>query len=128
MLSNKYILFTTVAAAFVAAQPSFSVKTGFGAVNGVQCASSGSNAFLSIPYANPAWTYRFEHQPTCGWYMGIHGQQELDVLGATHTAEILYVFSQLTHLAPPSGTCDFDAQEVAISKAMVSVWTFMAAQ
>jgi carboxylesterase type B len=74
----------------------------------------------------PGWTYRFAHQPTCGWYMGIDSEEALEVLGATHTAEIPYVFSQLTHLPPPNGTCNFNAQEIAISEAMVSAWTSMA--
>jgi hypothetical protein len=76
----------------------------------------------------PVWTYLFKHQPTCGWYTDINSQQALDVLGPTHTAEIPFVFSLLSNLPPPNGTCSFDAQESAISKAMVSAWTSMATQ
>jgi carboxylesterase type B len=53
MFSSKSLLLVTIAAGFVVAEPSLSVTTKSGAVNGVECATSGSKAFLSIPFANP---------------------------------------------------------------------------
>jgi carboxylesterase type B len=74
----------------------------------------------------PAWGYIFSHQPTCSWISVVTTAEALQVLGATHTSEIPFVFSQLTNLPEPNGTCSFDVQEDAISKAMVAAWTAMA--
>jgi carboxylesterase type B len=80
----------------------------------------------TIQHGVPGWTYRFRHQPTCGWASGISSQQVLDILGATHTSEIPFVFSHLTGLPPPNGSCSFDVDEQRISRALVSAWTSMA--
>jgi carboxylesterase type B len=53
MFSSTSLLLISAAASFVVAEPSLSVNTKLGAVNGVECATSGSKAFLSIPFANP---------------------------------------------------------------------------
>jgi carboxylesterase type B len=74
----------------------------------------------------PAWAYIFAHQPTCGWSSGINKASTLELLGATHTSEIPFVFGELTNLPAPNGTCAFTTQEDAISNAMVTAWTAMA--
>ncbi|KAL7907380.1 Alpha/Beta hydrolase protein [Trichoderma velutinum] len=81
------------------------------------------------------WAYNFNHTPTCSWYQAIPKDPEiLQLLGPTHTAEIPYIFSLISHL-PLSGTpdstisngnCSFDNAEVAISQFMEQAWTTLA--
>jgi Carboxylesterase family len=79
----------------------------------------------TIKVGKPVWTYRSANSLTCGWEPNIGGIA-LELLGPTHSSEIPLVFSQLTQLPLPNGTCSLDAQEVEISKALVSAWTSMA--
>lgn len=84
----------------------------------------------TIKAGKPVWTYPSAHTPTCGWEPDISGSNAgllLELLGPTHTSEIPLVFSQLTNLPLPNGTCSLDAQEIEISKVPVSAWTSMAA-
>jgi para-nitrobenzyl esterase len=74
----------------------------------------------------PAWGYIFAHSPSCSWISVVTTSEALQLLGATHTSELPFVFSQLTYLPEPNGTCSFSAQEDAISRAMVAAWTAMA--
>ena len=68
--------------------------------------------------------------PTCDWEPDIGGSNDgllLELLAPTHISEIPLVFSQLTNLPLPNRTCSLDAQEIEISKVLVSAWTSMAA-
>jgi hypothetical protein len=75
----------------------------------------------------PAYTYLFSHTPSCGWEPDLDSARALALLGPTHSAEIPFVFNHLTNLPPPNGTCSFNEKEIAISNALVSAWTSMAA-
>jgi len=83
---------------------------------------------VTVEHGVPGWTYRFKHQPTCGWSPSIDSQQTLDILGATHTSEMPFVFSHLRVLPPPNGSCEMNADEQRISSALVNAWTSMATQ
>jgi hypothetical protein len=76
----------------------------------------------------PAWTYVFDQSPTCEWisFAGSSDPQYLELLGATHTAEIPYVFSNVNNLPLPNGTCNFSSADRDISAMLVSAWTSMA--
>jgi carboxylesterase type B len=74
----------------------------------------------------PAWTYLFDHTPSCGWVAGLTSPTILKLLGPTHSSEIPFVFGEVTDLPLPRGNCSFDAQEVGISDVFVSAWTSMA--
>ena len=73
----------------------------------------------------PAWTYFFNHNPTCMWLPGIP-QAAVSLVGATHTAEIPFVFGHTVNLPGPNGTCDMTEQEMAISAFLSEAWTSMA--
>ena len=73
----------------------------------------------------PVWTYLFSHDPVCSWFPGLP-QKAVPLVGATHSAEIPFVFGNTVGLGP-NGTCNFTEQERAISATMVSAWTAMAA-
>jgi carboxylesterase type B len=74
----------------------------------------------------PVWTYMFNHVPSCSWFPGIT-LQALPLVGATHTAEIPFVFGNLDNLPAPNGTCNFTPQERSISAFLLQAWTSMAA-
>eukprot|EP00271_Cylindrocystis_brebissonii_P010842 TRINITY_DN2726_c0_g1_i1.p1 TRINITY_DN2726_c0_g1~~TRINITY_DN2726_c0_g1_i1.p1 ORF type:complete len:586 (-),score=59.57 TRINITY_DN2726_c0_g1_i1:425-2182(-) len=46
-------------------------------------------------------------------------------LGATHGSEILYTFGITDQIYPPSGTCDFGTNEVAVSDSTLDAWKAM---
>ena len=73
----------------------------------------------------PAFTYSFNHTPSCSWESGIP-QDALDILGPTHTAELPFVFANLFDLPLPNGTCNMTTSEQSISANMVSAWSAMA--
>ncbi|KAK4696199.1 hypothetical protein P7C71_g1679, partial [Lecanoromycetidae sp. Uapishka_2] len=76
----------------------------------------------------PAWTYFFARAPSCPWYALIPSDpQALESLGATHTAEIPYVFGNIYDLPLPDGSCNFTDAEKEISTFMVAAWSGMAA-
>jgi carboxylesterase type B len=75
------------------------------------------------------FSYRFNHTPGCSWLPGIpQDKQLLGALGATHLAEIPFVFGVKNNLPPPTGNCSFTPQEVSISDFMVKAWTSMASR
>jgi carboxylesterase type B len=75
-----------------------------------------------------AWAYNFNHTPSCAWYSGIpNSPLVLELLGATHTSEIPFVFGWTNGLPRPDGSCNFTAREVGISNFMMEAWTSMAA-
>jgi hypothetical protein len=73
----------------------------------------------------PAWTYFFNHNPKCSW-LPIVPQEAVPLVGATHTAEIPFVFGNTVNLPAPNGTCDMTEQEKAISAFLSEAWTSMA--
>jgi para-nitrobenzyl esterase len=73
----------------------------------------------------PAWTYEFTHNSTCIWLDTIP-QKYVSLFGATHTAEIPFVFGNLDNGYLPNGTCNSTASEYELSKQMRSLWTAMA--
>lgn len=74
----------------------------------------------------PVWTYRWAQAPTCPWYEDLT-PESLPILGATHTAEIPFVFANVENNPPPDGDCSFTEAEQALSRQFVSFWTSMAA-
>lgn len=75
----------------------------------------------------PVWTYLFSHIPPCSW-LSVLPQQAVPLVGATHTAELPYVFGNLIGLPAPNGTCNSTSSaDVAISEFMIGAWTSMAA-
>lgn len=78
----------------------------------------------------PVWTYEYIHNNTCAWLDTIapfQNQPEiLNLLGATHTAEIPFVFGNMANQPLPNGTCNATEAEYHLSKQMMSLWTAMA--
>jgi carboxylesterase type B len=74
----------------------------------------------------PVWTYLFTHTPSCTWLSGIN-DDELSVLGATHTAELPYSFGMMDNSVLTGGSCNSTDAEYAISNFMIQAWTSMAA-
>jgi carboxylesterase type B len=73
------------------------------------------------------WTYIRGKEPTCSWDLAIPDNLEiLELLKATHTSEIPFVFGNLDRLPLPNGTCSFDAYERNLSAAVVAAWNSMA--
>jgi Carboxylesterase family len=78
----------------------------------------------------PAYTYIWEHTPSCPWSadtgIDLTAPGILHTLGPTHTTEIPFVFNQTKHLPAPGGTCHFYGSEVELSTYLVNAWTSMA--
>lgn len=73
----------------------------------------------------PAWTYEFTHSPSCTWLDSI-SQKNVSVFGATHTAEIPFVFGRTNNFYVPNGNCTFTQSEKHLSQQMRSLWSSMA--
>ncbi|KAK6200658.1 hypothetical protein LQW54_009619 [Pestalotiopsis sp. IQ-011] len=73
----------------------------------------------------PAWTYEFSHVPSCAWYSAIP-DEILPYVGATHTAEIPFVFNTTHNMPLPDGNCTFTAAEQALAGSLSGAWTSMA--
>lgn len=71
------------------------------------------------------WTYLFNDTPSCPWFTYIPSTF-LPLLGATHTADIPFVFGGTDDLPRPNGTCDFTTQEKALSVRIRAAWDNMA--
>lgn len=74
----------------------------------------------------PGWAYEFNRTLSCPWFPFI-SKQQLQTLGATHTAELPFVFGNLNNLPLPNGTCNLTAQDHSISEDLIYAWTSMAA-
>jgi hypothetical protein len=74
----------------------------------------------------PVWTYLYDHTPSCQWLSFVPAEA-LPLVGATHTAEIPFVFGNLVNMPSPNGTCNSTTQEHAISAFLKKAWTAMAA-
>ncbi|ETS79527.1 hypothetical protein PFICI_09380 [Pestalotiopsis fici W106-1] len=73
----------------------------------------------------PVWSYEFSHTPSCAWY-GAIPESILEYVGATHTAEIPFVFNTTHNMPLPDGNCTFTNAEQALSASMSEAWTSMA--
>jgi hypothetical protein len=73
----------------------------------------------------PTWAYEFVHNTTCAWMESVE-QDDVSALGATHTAEISYVFGNMAFDLSGRNSCNSTAAEYHLSKQMVSLWTAMA--
>ena len=71
------------------------------------------------------WTYFFNHNPKCSWLQAVP-QEAVAIVGATHTAEIPFVFGTTVNLPAPNGTCEMTEQEKTISAFLREAWTSMA--
>lgn len=78
----------------------------------------------AVAAGTPVWTYRWAQVPTCPWYEDLT-VESLPILGATHTAEIPYVFANLRN-PPVHPECSFTDAELSLSDEFVAFWTFMA--
>jgi para-nitrobenzyl esterase len=79
----------------------------------------------------PAYAFLWDVSPSCPWQsqLGALAQQNpkiMQLLGATHTSEIPYIFRNMDHLPAPNGTCAFSTTEKKIGDQMASAWTAMA--
>ncbi|GJN73942.1 hypothetical protein PLICBS_008026 [Purpureocillium lilacinum] len=79
----------------------------------------------------PAYAYQFNHVPSCPW-VWIRGKKFpprrfVDEFGATHTAELPFVFGNLDNMPVGNGSCHSTAAERDISRGLVAAWTAMAA-
>lgn len=87
---------------------------------GAVLSSSGENGV-------GAYAYSFNHAPSCDWEEAIPDKEVLlELLGATHSAEVPFVFGHTRGLPAPSGNCNLTGAEVAMSEWMVDAWTSMA--
>lgn len=73
----------------------------------------------------PVWAYYFDHIPSCPWEAGIKSDL-LELLNATHTADIPFLFGNVGNLPLPSGDCNITTAKHHISNVIVSSWTKMA--
>ena len=77
----------------------------------------------------PVWTYSFGLTPSCAWDPRVPALDAvMALLGATHGAELVYVFGAVDGLPRPGGTCALSAGDKAVSAAMVDAWASMAAR
>lgn len=76
----------------------------------------------------PSWTFEFTHKPACPWTKDLSAipQEYFSYVGATHTAEIPYVFGNMQHYNFKNKTCTVPASDHRLSKQMMSLWTAMA--
>lgn len=72
-----------------------------------------------------SYAYRFGHVPSCAWYAPIP-QDAVAHLGATHTAEIPFVFNTTGGLPAPGGNCTLKPAEAGMARSMSRAWTNMA--
>ncbi|KAK5991949.1 Para-nitrobenzyl esterase [Cladobotryum mycophilum] len=76
----------------------------------------------------PVYTYLFSHTPSCNWIASVPSNSFIHgFLGATHTAELPFVFGVLNGLPAPGGNCSSTTDEVQLSKRIISAWDSMAA-
>lgn len=84
-----------------------------------------NGAVKAAAHGTPSWAYEFAHAPSCSWYAPIK-QAYLPFLGATHTAEIPFVFNTTENMPPPDGSCALGPREVKMARAVSRAWTDMA--
>ncbi|KAH8895930.1 alpha/beta-hydrolase [Thozetella sp. PMI_491] len=82
-------------------------------------------ALLAAKQGVPVYTYLFNHTPSCSWVSGVP-QGALPLIGATHTAELPFVFGVFDNL-PGGGNCTLNATEQALSSYVQNAWASMAA-
>ncbi|EHK16509.1 uncharacterized protein TRIVIDRAFT_227371 [Trichoderma virens Gv29-8] len=76
----------------------------------------------------PVYTYFFAHTPSCTWMTSVPDSPFVhSFLGATHTAELPFVFGVLDGLPAPGGNCTSTSAELQLSKQIISSWDSMAA-
>ncbi|KAL6893418.1 Alpha/Beta hydrolase protein [Trichoderma evansii] len=76
----------------------------------------------------PVYAYSFARVPSCTWLTSVPDVPFVhSFLGATHTAELPFVFGVLDGLPAPGGNCTSTADEFQVSKQMISSWDSMAA-
>lgn len=91
----------------------------------------GYEGLLSAARKNiPVWTYEYTHNNTCAWLGSLASLQAypeaLTLEGATHTAEIPFVFGNMDGQPLPGGPCNATEAEYHLSEQMMSLWTAMA--
>jgi hypothetical protein len=77
---------------------------------------------------NAAWAYEFTHNSSCAWLDTLAPiGDNLAFLGAAHTAELPFVFSNLDFSYPTENyTCNSSQSERKLSDEMISLWNAMA--
>ena len=77
-----------------------------------------------------AFAYRFNITPSCPWMVmdekPYPTEEDRDLVGPAHTAELPFVFADMDRLPMGMGTCTASAEDRAVSRKMVSAWTGMA--
>ncbi|KAJ5776293.1 uncharacterized protein N7511_001304 [Penicillium nucicola] len=86
------------------------------------------SALSTARNGHPAWAYEFTLNSTCAWLDTLVPiADDLSFLGAAHTAEIPFVFSNLDFSYPEGNyTCSSSQAERKLSNEMISLWTAMA--
>lgn len=79
----------------------------------------------AVQNALQTWTYVFNHTLSCPWLAELP-EEALLLVGATHTAELPFVFGNINDLPAPHGTCNLTAQDRRLSKDLIEAWTMMA--
>ena len=87
---------------------------------------AGRGLATAAAHGTPVFTYRWAHVPSCPWLSFVPVPQT-PRLGATHTAEVPFVFGILDGLVPPNGTCDLTEGEHALGAFFSGAFTRMAA-
>ncbi|OPB44533.1 carboxylesterase type b [Trichoderma guizhouense] len=76
----------------------------------------------------PVFTYLFDRTSSCTWLTSVPNTPFVhSFLGATHTAELPFVFGVLDGLPAPGGNCTSTSAELQLSKEIISSWDSMAA-
>ncbi|PON22685.1 carboxylesterase [Trichoderma gamsii] len=76
----------------------------------------------------PVFAYSFARVPSCTWMTSVPDVPFVhSFLGATHTAELPFVFGVLDGLPAPGGNCSSTADDLQVSKQIISSWDSMAA-
>lgn len=80
---------------------------------------------------NAAYAYRWDLTPTCPWLFNGNAPfptgDSRDIFGATHSAEIPYIFGNTDNMPYGVGNCSLSAAEKDVSKKVKAAWTAMAA-
>lgn len=97
--------------------------------------SAYQGALVTSQNGVSSWTYEFTHNSSCPWLdtqtlltqkMGISWSAMTEIVGATHTSEIPYLFGNLYNQPMQSGSCNATKSELQLSAQMRSLWTAMA--
>jgi carboxylesterase type B len=86
----------------------------------------GYQAMLKAQSQNiPVFAYFNSHTPSCQWLTSLPAMA-IPYVGATHTADLPFIFGNTVGLPLPDGNCSFTVEENAISESVIAAWSAMA--